>query len=300
VPPLPAESVPAPPAGVPWSWSAAADLLRLQHQSGTLLLMLPTWWALVLASTGRPSPLLLAVFAGGSLLMRSAGVAMNDLADRSFDRDVSRTRSRPLASGRLQPSHAKVLIVVLVGSAAALSALLPLEAVVLSPIALALSALYPFSKRLVSVPQAVLGLAFGWGVVMAWAAVRLTIEEWPAWLLYAATICWALGYDTIYALQDVEDDRRLGVRSAAVYFAESAWIAVAGAFGAMILLIAIAGWLIGLGGVFYGLLAGLAGFLAQQIAAVKRGVTTGQAFSLFKQHVWVGWGILAAVWAGFL
>ena len=297
---LPADaSPPLPPLAARWSWSAVAQLLRLRNQSGTLLLMLPTWWALLMASAGRPPLSLLAVFAVGSFLMRSAGVAMNDLADRSFDREVARTQARPLASGHLRPTHAIVLIGLLVTAAAGLLLLLPIEAAVLSPVALLLAALYPLSKRIVAVPQAVLGLAFGWGVVMAWAAVRHGIES-PTWLLYGATICWAVGYDTIYALQDLQDDRRIGVRSAAVYFGESAWLAVGAAFGSMIALLGLAGWLTGLGGVFYGILAGLSGFLAQQVAVIKRGVSAAQAFSLFKQHVWLGWGILAAILVGFL
>ncbi len=280
-------------------WSAIAGLLRLSNQSGTLLLLLPTWWALVLASNGRPAPSLLALFAAGAFLMRSAGVAMNDLADRSFDREVARTRTRPLASGRLSPAQGIAVIGVLLVAAASLLLFLPAEAALLSPIALLLAALYPLSKRVLAIPQAMLGLAFGWGVIMAWVAARQAIE-WPAWSLYAATICWAIGYDTIYALQDVEDDRRIGVRSAALFFGEWAWLAVAVAFAGMLLLSGLAGWLEGLGAVFYGFLAGLAGFLAQQIRSVKRGVAPPQAFALFRQHVWVGWGILAAIWAGFL
>lgn len=231
--------------------------------------------------------------------MRSAGVAMNDLADRSLDREVARTRSRPLASGRLRPLHALCLIGLLLCGAAGLLLFLPLEAVMLSPGALLLAILYPLSKRLVAVPQAVLGIAFGWGVVMAWAAARQAIE-WPAWFLYGATICWAIGYDTIYALQDIEDDRRIGVRSSAVFFGESAWLAVAAAFAAMVALLCLAGWMMSLGAVFYGILAALAGFLAQQAALVRRGVSADQAFALFRHHVWIGWGILAAIWAGFI
>ena len=279
-------------------WSAIASLLRLSNQSGTLLLLLPTWWALVLASEGRPTPSLLAIFAAGAFLMRSAGVAMNDLADRSFDREVARTRTRPLASGRLSAAQAFGVIGALLVAAATLLFFLPIEAARLSPVALLLAALYPLSKRVIAVPQAILGLAFGWGVIMAWVAVRQAIE-WPAGLLYGATICWAIGYDTVYALQDVEDDRRIGVLSAALFFGERAWLAVAVAFGGMLLLLGLAGWLVGLGAVYYGFLAGLAGFLAQQIRSVKRGVAPPQAFALFRQHVWVGWIVLLATWAGF-
>jgi 4-hydroxybenzoate polyprenyltransferase len=252
---------------------------------------------MVLASGGRPSWILLIVFAAGAFLMRSAGVVMNDIADRAVDREVARTRSRPLADGTLQLRHALITMGLLVAAAAGLLCFLPMPAVILSPVALVLAALYPLSKRAVAIPQAVLGLAFGWGVVMAWATVRQTVEL-PAWLLYGATVCWAVGYDTIYALQDREDDRRTGIRSSAVLFGTSAWVAVATAFAMMLGLLAWAGWITGLGAAFFGVLAGIAGFLTQQVLTIRREIPAYQAFALFRRHVWIGWGILAAFWAG--
>jgi 4-hydroxybenzoate polyprenyltransferase len=286
-------------AAKPLIWSTLAALIRLPNQSGTWLLMLPTLWALVLASHGRPPASLLLIFAAGSFLMRSAGVILNDLADRSFDRQVTRTRSRPLASGALGVPVALATAAVLVSLAAMLLAFLNTFTLLLSPVALLLAALYPFAKRLVHIPQAVLGIAFGWGVVMAWAAVRDALDV-PVWFLYVATICWALAYDTIYALQDRDDDTRIGVKSATILFGERAWLAVGIALAGMLTLLALAGWLMGLGTVFYGTLAVVGGFFSQQVLALRRSVSSAQAFALFKQHIWAGVTILAGIWAGFL
>lgn len=276
-----------------------ARLIRLPNQSGTLLLMLPTLWALVFASQGRPSMTLMLIFAAGSFVMRSAGVAMNDLADRSFDRRVERTRTRPLASGAVTVRQALLTIIVLLTMAAGLLLLLDPLAIVLSPVAVLLAVIYPFSKRVVPLPQAVLGIAFGWGVIMAWAAATQSVPL-VAWLLYAATICWAIAYDTIYALQDREDDLRIGVRSSAILFGSYAWLAVACCLTLMLFLLALIGWLNGLNAGFYGMLAAIAGFLTQQVLVVRQFISPSQAFRLFRQHVWVGWLILAAIWLGFL
>ena len=281
------------------TWASFAQLIRLPNQSGTLLLMLPTWWALMLASHGRPPLMLMAVFAVGAFLMRSAGVAINDWADRRIDREVARTRNRPLASGILGAWDAACAIAILLACAATLLLMLPPLAMALSPLAVMLAAAYPFSKRVIALPQVILGLAFGWGVIMAWAAVRNTVEG-PAWLIYLATVCWAVGYDTIYALQDREDDRRIGVKSSAVWLGTNAWLAVACAFSLMLGCLALSGLVIGLGLVFYGTLAAVGGFLSQQVVAVRRKVDAARAFALFRQHVWVGWAILGAIWAGFL
>ena len=182
-----------------------AQLIRLPNQTGTYLLMLPTLWTLVLASRGIPPAELVIIFAAGSFLMRSAGVVLNDMADRSIDRHVTRTQTRPLASGLLGIPEAIATLIVLLALTVGLLTFLNRFTVLLSPVALLLAALYPFSKRYIHLPQAVLGLAFGWGVIMAWAAVRNTLDA-PVWLIYAATICWAIAYDTTYALQDQADD----------------------------------------------------------------------------------------------
>jgi 4-hydroxybenzoate polyprenyltransferase len=280
-------------------WTSIAQLLRLRNQSGTLLLMLPTLWALVLASHGRPSFTLVLIFVAGSFVMRSAGVVMNDLADRSFDRRVERTRTRPLVSGAVTVRQALLAIVVLLIMAAGLLLLLDPLAMTLSPVAVVLAAIYPFTKRIFPLPQAVLGIAFGWGVIMAWAAATHSVPL-PAWLLYAATVCWAVAYDTIYALQDREDDLRIGVRSSAILFGSYAWLAVGCCLMLMVVLLGVTGWLYGLSAGFYGMLAAIAGFLTQQVLVVRRVISPAQAFRLFKQHVWVGWSILIGIWLGFL
>ncbi|MGH7255500.1 MAG: 4-hydroxybenzoate octaprenyltransferase [Nitrospirales bacterium] len=276
-----------------------AQLLRLTNQTGTVLLMLPTLWALVLASAGKPSLRLVIIFALGSFLMRSAGVVVNDLADRTFDRQVTRTRTRPLATGALTPREAVLVAAVLLLLAAALLLFLNPLAAQLSLVALFLAVLYPFSKRVIHIPQAVLGLAFGWGAVMAWAAVRNSLDP-PIWWLYGAVICWAIAYDTIYALQDREDDARLGLKSAALFFGAWTWLAVGVAFALMLLCVGLAGWLVGLAPGFYVILATVGGYLSQQVRLIRRPIDPAQAFRLFRHHVGVGAAILAGIWLGFL
>ncbi|MBM4123853.1 MAG: 4-hydroxybenzoate octaprenyltransferase [Nitrospira sp.] len=295
-------SAPSGPAGASQSgldWPTLARLVRLSSQAGTWLLALPTLWGLTLAAGGRPPFSLLVIFLLGSFLMRSAGVVMNDLADRSFDRQVARTQTRPLASGALSPSQALAVVMALVSLAALLLLFLNRLALFLSPVALLLAALYPFSKRLFHIPQAVLGMAFGWGVIMAWAAVRNELAA-PAWLLYGSTICWALAYDTIYALQDRDDDRKIGVKSSAIFFGSLTWLAVALAMGGMLILLGGAGRLLGLGPAFYAALVGVGVLSVCQVTQLRGAVSPARALALFKQHVWVGAAILAGIWAGFL
>ena len=296
----PASRDPSTPESIPnFSFVHLFSLIRLSNQTGTLLLMLPSLWALVLASQGQPSGLLIVIFIVGSFIMRSAGVIMNDLADRSFDRQVTRTQTRPLANGALRPLHAVLLLGgLLVGAVGLLAFLNPL-AIGLSPIALGLATIYPFTKRFFRVPQLFLGLAFGWGAVMAWAAVRNQLDL-ATWLLFAATICWALAYDTIYALQDLEDDLRIGVNSSAIFWGSHVWIAVGTIEMAMLGLLATVGWLESLNVAFYGGLAGLAGFLSQQVWRLRGDVTPSEAFAMFTQHVGVGLVILIGIWVGTL
>jgi 4-hydroxybenzoate polyprenyltransferase len=142
-------------------------------------------------------------------------------------------------------------------------------------------------------------MAFGWGVVMAWAAARGTLEP-QAWLLFAATIAWAVAYDTIYAVQDQADDRRVGIKSSAILFGRWTWLAVAVSFGLMMACLGLAGWLSGIGVVFYGVLAASCGFVSQQITTLRGPVSSSLAFSMFRQHTWIGAAILAAFWIGFL
>ena len=282
-------------SGIPWS--SYARLIRLPSQTGTYLLLLPTLWALVLAARGFPSPSLLAVFVAGSFLMRSAGVILNDLADQSFDREVLRTKTRPLASGELPRRQAFVLLAVLLFLAAGLLWLLDPIVAWFSPIAVLLATLYPFCKRWIHIPQAVLGLAFGWGTIMAWAAVRGQLDA-PVWCLFGATAAWAVAYDTIYALQDRDDDQRIGVKSSALFFGSFIHIGVGTALCLMLLLLGAAGWLAHISWPYYATLSGLALFFIFQIGQLRQPINPSQAFRMFKAHVWVGVAVLAGLLAG--
>lgn len=281
------------------SWSAISRLIRLQSQTGTWLLLLPTLWSLVLAARGLPPLQLLAIFAAGSFVMRSAGVVLNDLADRSFDRHVARTQVRPLASGELSVPHALLVLGFFLALAGLLVLLLDPLTILLSPIAIFLAFLYPFAKRIIHIPQAMLGIAFGWGTIMAWTSSRGAIDA-PAWCLFAATVCWAIGYDTIYALQDLEDDRRIGVKSSALLFGSSTWIAVGTALCAMLLLLGLAGWLAQIGWAYYAVLAPVGVWCARQAGQIKGVVSAPTAFHMFQQHVWVGAAVLIGMVAGFI
>ena len=194
-----------------------AYLIRLDKPIGTLLLLWPTLWALWLASSGKPNISVLLIFVLGTFLMRSAGCAMNDYADRDFDRHVVRTQGRPVTIGKISGKEA-------VGVALALSLLAflliqPLNAFTkqLSVLALLVAFIYPFTKRFFAMPQAILGIAFGFGIPMAYAAV-LDFIPLEAWVLFVGNIFWAIAYDTAYAMVDRDDDLRLGLRTSAITF----------------------------------------------------------------------------------
>jgi 4-hydroxybenzoate polyprenyltransferase len=279
----------------PWTWRAVADLIRLDNQAGTWLLLLPSLWSLILANHGRPPIRLIAVFVLGAFVMRSLGVVFNDLADRRFDQHVARTKNRPLAAGRLTPRQALLVAFGLAVLAAALVSTLNWLTIFLSPIALFLAAVYPFCKRWIQIPQAVLGIAFGWGTIMAWAASRGTIAS-SAWWLFAATACWAVAYDTIYALQDREDDRRIGVKSSALFFGNAVPTAVGLFLLGMLICLTIVGWLSELGPEYYVAMVILAGLFSWQARRLRFPVTPSQAFTMFQQHVLAGLVILVTLW----
>lgn len=281
------------------TWSNVSRLIRFSNQTGTWLLLLPTLWALVFAARGIPPWHLIVIFSLGAFVMRSAGVVLNDLADRSYDRHVARTQRRPLASGELTARHALIVLAILLTLAALLAFLLNVRTLLLSPIALLLAALYPFAKRILHVPQAMLGIAFGWGTIMAWTASRDTIEA-PAWFIFGATICWAIGYDTIYALQDQEDDRRIGIKSSALFFGRSTWLAVGVALAVMLTLLGMAGWITQINWIFYGVLAAAGLYCAKQVVELRKPVQPARAFHMFHEHVWLGSAILVGSIAGFL
>jgi 4-hydroxybenzoate polyprenyltransferase len=194
-----------------------ALLTRLNRPIGTLLLLWPVMWALWLAADGFPGLELLVVFVTGTILTRSAGCIINDFADRDFDPHVSRTRERPLAARRVSPYEAIGLFVVLMLFAFVVVLQLDRSTVLLSLVAATLLATYPFFKRFFPAPQLYLGIAFGWGVPMAFMAVRGEVLP-VGWLVFAITVLWACIYDTFYAMVDREDDLRIGIRSTAIWF----------------------------------------------------------------------------------
>lgn len=194
-----------------------ARLTRLDKPVGALLLLWPTLWALWLAAGGVPPLPVLTIFVAGTVLMRAAGCAVNDVADREFDRHVARTRDRVVTSGLVSPREALAVAAVLAALAGLL--VLPLNHLswALSVVALAIAAAYPFFKRFFAIPQAFLGIAFSFGIPMAFAAVRGTVPP-EAIGLMLANLCWVVAYDTEYALVDIADDRRLGLRTSAISF----------------------------------------------------------------------------------
>ncbi len=216
-------------------------LIRLHRPIGTLLLLWPTLWALWIAAAGVPDIGLLAIFILGTFVMRSAGCAINDYADRKLDAKVSRTRNRPLATGALSPKVALVVCFGLLLVAFALVALTNRLTIYLSLVGGALALLYPFAKRFTDLPQLVLGIAFNWGVPMAYAAQLGYLTE-IVWWLYAAAVCWTLAYDTIYALVDRPDDLLAGARSSAIFFGRFDLLAIGLAQLAMLLLLAYVGY----------------------------------------------------------
>ena len=213
---------------------AYAYLIRLDKPIGTLLLLWPTLWALCLASGGFPQWHLLFIFILGTFLMRSAGCAINDYADQDFDRHVLRTQDRPITSGKISGKEALVIA----GALALIAFLLiqPLNALTkeLSFLALAVAIFYPFTKRFFAIPQAVLGIAFGFGIPMAYAAV-LDFIPMEAWILFIGNIFWAIAYDTAYAMVDRDDDLRLGLRTSAITFGRFDVLAIALSYGMLFL-----------------------------------------------------------------
>lgn len=242
--------------------SAISDLVRLPKQQGTLLCLWPTMWSLFIASNGAPSPKHLFVFILGTFLMRSAGCAINDFADRKFDPAVERTKTRPIADGRLRPIEALYVFGVLCLLAFLLVLQLNKLTIMLSFVAIALAGIYPFVKRVSHFPQVVLGMAFGWGSVMAWSAVRGELSAVPL-LIFIANIFWSTAYDTIYALMDKDDDLKIGVKSTAIFFGDGVFKALTALYFLMVATLGIAGMMEGFGTVYLaGLVLSLVLFLA--------------------------------------
>ena len=267
-------------------------LVRMHRPIGTLLLLWPTLAALFIAARGWPEPYLLFAFALGTLLMRSAGCAINDWADRDFDRHVERTRERPLTAGAIEPWEAVALFVAL--SLLALLLVLPMNRMVwaLAVVAAFLAVSYPFTKRFLALPQAYLGIAFGFGIPMAFAAVRHELPP-AAWTMLAANVFWALAYDTEYAMVDRDDDLKIGIRTAAITFGRHDVAAVMICYAITLALLALVGHIEGLGWPYYTGLAGAAAIALYHFALIRERSRAG-CFRAFNHNNWFG----AAVFAG--
>jgi 4-hydroxybenzoate polyprenyltransferase len=226
------------------------QLMRLDKPVGILLLLWPTLWALWLAGEGHPDGGLFIVFVLGVIVMRSAGCVLNDFADRNFDPYVERTRARPIASGAVAPMEALTLFVALALIAIGLAAMLNPPARLLAIIAAGLTVVYPFIKRFVSVPQFVLGAAFGWAVPMAFAAQTGTTSQ-LAWLVFGTALIWAVIYDTFYAMVDRSDDLRVGVKSTAILFGDADLFIIGGLQLLMLVALVFIGTRAALGGWYY-------------------------------------------------
>ena len=271
-----------------------ARLLRLDRPIGSLLLLWPTWWALWLAAGGLPGIGNLIVFTLGVFLMRAAGCAINDFADRKVDGHVRRTKDRPLPSGRVQPAEAVALAAILALVAFLLVVFFTNTLTLyLSFGAVVLAFIYPFMKRYTHLPQLFLGAAFSWAIPMAWAAETGEVTR-LAWLLFTANVLWTVAYDTLYAMVDREDDLKIGVRSTAILFGEADRAIIAVLQSLVILILAMVGLQADLGGFYYlGLVAMACLFLYQLHLARYR--ERESCFRAFLNNNWAGFAVFAGL-----
>jgi 4-hydroxybenzoate polyprenyltransferase len=268
-------------------------LIRGDRPVGTLLLLWPTAWALFLAAHGRPPAKLLLVFAAGVWLTRSAGCAVNDYADRWLDPHVARTQARPLATGAVSPREALWLFVAMMAAAFALVLLTNPLTIALSVVGAVLAASYPFLKRHTYLPQVYLGLAFGWGIPMAFAAVQGTVPP-LAWLLFLGNLLWTTGYDTWYAMVDRDDDIRMGAKSTAILFGDADLVAQGVLYGGFLLTMALLGRRAELGVNYDAGLVVAAGFVAWQFV-VARTRKPADCFRAFLANQWVGLAVFLGI-----
>jgi len=261
-------------------------LTRLDKPVGILLLLWPTSWALIIAGEGAPTWDVTFVFVAGVVLMRSAGCVMNDIADRNFDGHVARTKERVIVSGEASVKEALLVAATLSFSAFILVCFLNKTTVLLSLPALLLAMSYPLAKRFIAIPQAYLGVAFGFGIPMAFAAIQNQIPM-VAWLLLLANVFWAVAYDTEYAMVDREDDLKIGVKSSAIFFGRYDVIAIMACYVAMLGLLSYCAKILGLNDYFYLGLAVALVLIIWQHQMIKQRISSG-CFKAFRMNHWIG------------
>lgn len=279
-------------------WGAYWRLMRFDRPIGTLLLLWPTWWALLLAGGGRPTLKNALVFTAGVIIMRAAGCVMNDIADRDFDPHVERTRLRPLASGELRLRQALGLFLMLMLTAFLLVLLTNALTIKLSLVGAALAASYPFFKRFTHVPQVVLGIAFGWGIPMAFAAENGAVPA-LAWLLLLVNTVWSVIYDTEYAMVDREDDLAVGIKSTAILFGRYDVPVIGALMVLMIMLMVSLGMHASLNWPWSLGLAVAAALFAWQLQTIRRR-ERADCFRAFLNNNWVGFAIFCGLLLHFL
>lgn len=269
------------------------QLVRGDKPIGWLLLLWPTWWALWIAAEGVPPLHLLLIFSAGVWLTRSAGCVINDYADRWLDGQVERTRHRPLATGAVSGREAIAVFVVLMLAALALVSATNRLTMLLSVVGALLAATYPYLKRYTYLPQVYLGMAFGWGIPMAFAAVQGAVPA-VAWLLYAANIFWATAYDTWYAMVDRDDDLRMGAKSTAILFGKMDLVAQAVLFALFLAALVLVGQRAGLDDWYWAGL-GMAGILIGYQFVIARNRERAACFRAFLHNHWVGMAIFLGI-----
>jgi len=273
------------------------DLIRWDRPAGTYLLLWPTLSALWIAAGGFPGWHLLAVFTLGTFLMRSAGCAVNDVADRDFDKHVKRTARRPVTSGAVSVREALMLGAALAGVAFLLVLTTNLATVLWSVAALAVSIFYPFTKRFFSMPQAVLGVAFSFGIPMAFAAVRGQVPA-LAWWLLLGNLFWVLAYDTEYAMVDRDDDLKIGIRTSAITLGRLDVIGVMSFYAAYLAIWGALGAQLGLGWPYFAGVAVAAAIAAWHFTLIRDRSRDG-CFRAFRLNHWLGFVVFAGTAAAF-
>jgi 4-hydroxybenzoate polyprenyltransferase len=284
-PPM-ADSAPEAPISLATRLSYYEKLMRLDRPVGILLLLWPALWALWLSSSGRPDMVLVWVFVLGAALMRSAGCVVNDVADRNFDRHVARTRDRPVTSGLVSVKEALALALVLTLLAGCLVLMLNWLTIAMSLLALVFAFTYPFTKRFFAMPQAYLGIAFGFGIPMAYAAATGGVPL-VAWVMMLANVFWAIAYDTAYAMVDREDDLKIGIKTSAITFGRYDLVGIAVAHGAFLLTMIAVGVMTQRGGIYFGALV-LCALLARYQVALCAVREPQPCFKAFMNNIAVG------------
>ncbi len=268
-------------------------LMRLDKPIGILLLLWPTLWAIWIASAGHPNWIILWIFVMGTVLMRSAGCVINDYADADFDPHVERTKNRPLAAGKISKKEALMLAAGLSFFAFLLILRLNKLTIILSFGALFLAASYPFTKRFLAIPQAYLGIAFGFGIPMAFAAHMGTVPAF-AWAMLVANLFWAVAYDTQYAMVDREDDLKIGLKSSAITFGKWDVAAIMIAYACMLAILTAVGMHLRMGLLYYGGLLAALGIMGYHYQLIKNR-ERDKCFKAFLHNNWVGGVIFAGI-----